>query len=56
VNLQSSALVRMSQPPRHFLQQQSDYTICSSFRVDYGWRFDSHQNVFGQTGLSRIFC
>ncbi len=30
---------------RHF-RQQSDYTICGSLDLDYGWRFDSHQDVF----------
>lgn len=30
---------------RHF-RQQSDYTICGSLDLDYGWRFDSHQHVF----------
>jgi hypothetical protein len=30
---------------RHF-RQQSDYTICGSLDLDYGWRFDSHQYVF----------
>lgn len=30
---------------RHF-RQQSDYTICGSLDLDYGWRFGSHQFVF----------
>jgi hypothetical protein len=30
---------------RHF-RQQSDYTICGSLDPNYGWRYDSHQNVF----------
>lgn len=30
---------------RHF-RQRCDYTICGSFDDNYGWRFDSHQDVF----------
>jgi FRG domain len=32
--------------PRHF-RQQSSYTICGSFDPDSGWRFRSHEPVFG---------
>lgn len=30
---------------RHF-RQQCDYTICGSWDLNYGWRFDSHEDVF----------
>ena len=29
---------------RHF-RQQSDYTICTSWDANYGWRFDSHESA-----------
>jgi hypothetical protein len=32
---------------RHF-RQQSDYTFCTRFDEDYGWRFDAHDEVFKQ--------
>lgn len=32
---------------RHF-RQRCVYTICGTFDRDYGWRFDSHEDVFGE--------
>ena len=39
---------------RHF-RQQSDYTFCASWNADYGWSFNSHQDVFNSRRIGQDF-